>query len=204
MEASFYFAFAFVVVGIAFFLIFRQAIAALIGRIRSITKSGISTDPSQKAGTAERDPRAEAEALMRALDSALIREVEEGIKNDLAQRNLLGNEAVPVLIRYLAGMTIAMGFEESYRLIWGSQLSLLSYLNSQPDGQPAEALRPFYTLALSQYPEAYDAYSFEAWLSFLKDHLLLREDGGRLRITVRGREFLAYLTRMGRTYAKAW
>jgi hypothetical protein len=141
---------------------------------------------------------------MRALDSALIREVEEGIKNDLAQRNLLGAEAVPVLVRYLAGMQIAMGFEESYRLIWGSQLSLLTYLNSQPEGQPAEALRLFYTLASSQYPEAYDGYSFESWVGFLKDHLLVREDGGRLRITVRGREFLAYLTRMGRTYAKAW
>lgn len=204
MDAAFYFACAFVILGIAFFLVFRHAIAALIGRIRSITKSGISTDPSQKAGTAERDPRAEAEALMRALDSALIREVEEGIKKELGDRNLLGAEAVPVLIRYLAGMQIAIGFEESYRLIWGSQLNLLTYLNSQPDGQPTEAMRLFYTLASSQYPEAYEGYSFEAWLGFVRDHLLLREDGGRLRITVRGREFLAYLTRMGRTYAKAW
>lgn len=204
MDATFYFACAVVILGIAFFFIFRQSIAALIGRIRSITKSGISTDPSQKAGTSERDPRAEAETLMRALDSALIREVEEGIKSDLGQRNLLGAEAVPVLVRYLAGMQIAMGFEESYRLIWGSQLNLLTYLNTQSDGQPTEATRLFYTLASSQYPEAYDGYSFEAWLGFLRDHLLLREDGGRLRITVRGREFLAYLTRMGRTYAKAW
>lgn len=71
---------------------------------------------------------------MRALDSALIREVEEGIKKELGERNLLGAEAVPVLIRYLAGMQIAIGLEETYRLIWGSQLNLLSYLNTQPDG----------------------------------------------------------------------
>ena len=71
------------------------------------------------------------------------------------------------------------------------------------DGQPAEALRPFYTLAATQYPEAYNGYSFEAWLGFLRDQLLVREDGGRLRITVRGREFLTYLTRMGRSHNKA-
>jgi hypothetical protein len=140
---------------------------------------------------------------MRVLDNTLIREVEERITTDLRQRNLLGAEAVPVLVRILAGMQIAFGFEETYRLIWGSQLSLLNYLNTQMDGQPAEALRPFYTLAATQYPEAYNGYSFEAWLGFLRDQLLVREDGGRLRITVRGREFLTYLTRMGRSHNKA-
>jgi len=61
-------------------------------------------------------------------------------------------------------------------------------------------LRPFYTLAVTQYEDLYANYSFEQWLAFLKDSLLIREDGGRLRITVRGREFLAYLTRVGRSY----
>ena len=192
-----------VILGIAFFFIFRTPINGLISRVRSIGKTGITTDPAQKEAGPERDPRAEAEALMRILDNALIREVEEGITNELRQRNLLGAEALPVLVRHLAGMQIAFGFEETYRLIWGSQLSLLDYLNSQVDGQPAEALRPFYTLAASQYPEAYTGYSFEAWLGFLRDHLLVREDSGRLRVTIRGREFLAYLTRMGRSRNKA-
>lgn len=192
-----------VILGIAFFFIFRTPINGFISRVRSISKTGITTDPAQKEAGPERDPRAEAEALMRNLDNALIREAEEGITNELRQRNLLGTEALPVLVRYLAGMQIAFGFEETYRLIWGSQLSLLDYLNSQVDGQPAEALRSFYVLAASQYPEVYTGYSFEAWLGFLRDHLLIREDGGRLRVTVRGREFLAYLTRMGRTRNKA-
>lgn len=203
MNWSFYLASAIVVLGIAFFLIFRRSIIEFIARIRSISKTGITTDRTQREAAPERDPRAEAEALMRVLDNVLIREVEDGITTELRQRNLLGAEAVPVLVRYLAGMQIAFGFEETYRLIWGGQLSLLNYLNSQVDGHPAEALRPFYTLAASLYPEAYNGYSFEAWLGFLRDQVLLREDGGRLRITIRGREFLMYLARMGRSHNKA-
>ncbi len=203
MDSSFYLASAIAILGIVFFLIFRQPIVALIGRIRSISRAGITTDPSQREPSPERDPRAEAEALMRYLDNALIRETEDGITSDLRQRNLLGAEGIPVLVRILATMQLAFGFEETYRLIWGSQLSLLSYLNTQADGQPTEALRPFYTLAAGQYPEAYDGYSFEAWLGFLRDQVLVRGDGGRLRMTVRGREFLTYLTRMGRSHNRA-
>jgi len=204
MDSAFYFAAAIAIVAIAFFFIFRQPIISLIGRIRSISKTGITTDPAQqKAGTAERDPRAEAEAMMRELDNALIREVEEHIKNQLRERNLLGAEGVPVLTRYLASAYTVLSFEQNYRVIWGSQLSLLTYLNAEGDGQPAEAIRSFYTLAAVQYPDAYINYSFESWLGFLKDQLLLREDAGRLRVTIRGREFLAHLTRAGLSHNKA-
>jgi len=189
--------------GIAFFIIFRQKINELIDRIRTIGKSGVSVDPAQKEATTERDPRAEAEALIRELDSTLIREVEEHITNEFQQRRLSGDEAFRVVKRYLAVTYIALSFEVTYRLIWGSQLNLLDYLNSQIDGQPTEALRPFYVLASSQYPEWYGGYSFEQWLGFLRDQLLIREDAARIRITVRGREFLTHLTRMGYMRNKA-
>jgi len=139
---------------------------------------------------------------MRELDSALLRETEDGIQKELKQRNLVGIEAVPVLVRYVASLKIAFDFEIIYGLIFGSQLNLLNYLNTQSMGQPAEALRTFYTLAASQYPQIYSGYTFEQWLGFLKDQILLREDAGRLQVTIRGREFLAYLTRMGRAHNK--
>ena len=190
--------------GIAFFLIFYKPISRLIDRIRSISKSGITTDTNQRDAVESRDPRAEAEALMRDLDSALLREVETGINNELRPRNLLGAEAVPVLVKYLAGWQIAFHFEETYGLIWGSQINLLNYLNPLPGGTPRELARTFYTLSAAQYPEAYSGYSFEAWLGFLISRILIRDDNGQLRITVRGREFLAYLTRIGRSLNKAY
>lgn len=144
MDTTLCVAVAIVILGLAFFFVFRQPIIGLIGRIRSISRTGITTDPArQQEGAPDRDPRSEAEAMMRALDSTLIREIEEHITNQFRERNLLGAEGVPVLIRYLASVSIILGFEQIYRAIWGSQLSLLTYLNTQPDGQPAEAVRPF-------------------------------------------------------------
>lgn len=44
--------------------------------------------------------------------------------------------------------------------------------------------------------------SYEQWLTFLLDNLLLREDNGQLRITVKGCEFLTHLAKVGYTLNK--
>jgi hypothetical protein len=190
-------AIAIVIISISFLLTFRKKIGGLIDRIKSIGKDGVSLESGKQITKSEVDPRKEAEALMRQFDSALIREAEDLIKADLAKKGLLGaEELIPVLIRYTAALSIAYAFSELYRIIWGSQLSLLDYLNAHSP-QPITALRVFYSSGVSQYPLYYEAYTFEQWLGFLKDQLLIREDAGMIGITVRGREFLTYLTNTG-------
>ncbi len=196
------FAAGLVILGVVFLCMFRREIGSKIKDMRSIGKQGVVMGPSQADASVERDPRAEAEALMRAVDNPLLVEEEQAIRTDLGNRNLLGVEAVPVLIRYLAATRIALVFEFTYGLIFGSQLNLLHYLNTQPEGQPVDAVRPFYVSASTQYPETYNTFPFETWLGFLRDNVLVREDGARLRITTRGREFLAYLTQRGYPVSK--
>jgi hypothetical protein len=185
-----------VVLGVIFLFMFRTDIRELIRSIRKIDKSGVTLASMQKDPPTERDPKAEAEALLREFDSALLRELEDSISEDLRRRNLTGAEAIPVLVRHLASAYIGWTFEITYRTIWGTQLSLLEYLNANP-GQPVDAVRPFYEIGASVYSGRYQGYPIQQWLGFLKDSLLLREDGGVLNITVRGREFLLYLTRYG-------
>jgi len=194
-------AIAFIIIIIAFFFIFKKHIEDLIGRIKSIGKDGVALETGQQESNAEIDPQKEAEALMRQFDSALIRETEDLLKTELEKKNLLGTEAVPVLIRYVAALSIAYSFSEVYRIIWGSQISLLDYLNTQST-QPVNALRVFYNSGVARYPLSYSSYSFEQWLAFLKTHLLLRDDNAMISITVRGREFLTYLTSEGLTKNK--
>jgi hypothetical protein len=185
-----------VILGVVFLIMFRAEIRELMRSIRKIDKSGLTLSSMQRDHPVEKDPKAEAEALLRELDSSLLREVEEFIHQDLRQRNLTGAEAVPVLVRYLASAYIGASFEVIYRTIWGSQISLLEYLNANPT-QPVDAIRPFYEIGASVYSAIYQGYPIEKWLGFLKDSLLMREDGGVLNITVKDREFLLYLTRCG-------
>lgn len=196
-----YLAIATVIIVVSFFLLFRKQIIVLFPRVKSIGKSGVFLDSAEQKSKPEVDPRVEAESLMRQLDSVLIRETENIIKAELEKKNLLGVEAVPPLIRHVAALSIAYNFSEVYRIIWGSQLNLLDYLNTQPP-QPVAALRVFYNLGISQYPLFYEKYTFEQWLGYLKSQLLIRDDSGSIGITVKGREFLSFLTGLGLTRNK--
>ncbi len=190
------------ILGVVFLFMFRNQISDLILRIKSINSSGVTVGGSQKESLAEKDPREEAELLIQKLDSELVRETERLIKDDLANKKLGGSEAIPVLIKYFAVVYIEYLFLNLYRIIYGSQINLLDHLNTQ-NGQSREALQIFYNLGASQYPDIYKNYSYDQWLGFLKDQVLLREDQGMFRVTVRGREFLLYLARSGLSRNKA-
>jgi hypothetical protein len=88
--------------------------------------------------------------------------------------------------------------------IWGSQIVLLQALNGLGDvGAKEEDARVIYDRAASQNPAAFRNYPFEAYIKWLIDtaKLVTRKDD-RLVITVRGREFLAYLMRFSRSIAR--
>jgi len=149
-----------VVLGVVFLFMFRNEIRELFRNIRKIDRSGVTLAPAQKEAPTEKDPKAEAEALLRQFDSALLLEMEGSIYQDLRQRNLTGTEALPVLVRFLASAYLVSGFEIIYRTIWGSQLSLLEYLNAHP-GKPVDAVRPFHEVGASVYPNWFQGYPFE-------------------------------------------
>ncbi len=202
MEATIAYAVAALVFGAVFIIIFKKQIIELFPRLKKFGLTGVILSENQKGSLEGTDPRREAETLIRQLDSNLIREIEDNIKAEFAQRKLSGPEAVPVLIKYFAVVYIEYLFLNIYRIIWGSQINLLDYLNTQ-NGQSREALKIFYDIGTSQYPDVYENYSYDQWLGYLKDQVLLREDNAMFRITVRGREFLLYLTRSGLSRNKA-
>lgn len=189
-----YYAGAIVITAVIFFSMFKKQIIEQLPRIKTI--GPISLGENQKGALEATDPRKEAEDLIRQLDSELVRETEDLIKTELEKRKLTGSDAVPVLIKYFTVVYIEYLFSDIYRTIYGSQINLLDYLNSQ-GLQSRETLKIFYDIAMSQYGDLYKNYSYDQWLGYLKTQILLREDNGLFAITVRGREFLLYLTRSG-------
>jgi hypothetical protein len=186
------------ILGLVALFMFRPQLAGLLNRTRSIGRRGVIIDPvQQQDAMVEKDSGVEAEKLLRQFDGPLFQEVQEGVTKEFQTRGLSGDAGLKTAIRYIAVFKIAQDFEYIYRLIFGSQLSLLSYLNTERQRHPREALRTFYTVATNQYPQFYEHRTYDQWLAFLLESVLIREDNGELGITVKGCEFITHLAKLG-------
>jgi len=57
---------------------------------------------------------------------------------------------------------------------------------------------PYYTNAATDYAWYYVNYSFDKWIGFLRDCLLVTEQADNICITHRGREFLKFVVNEGK------
>jgi len=180
-----------VVIAIAFFLMFRKPIIRLVDRIKSIGPKGVVTAPLE-----QQVPVGPAAAeLPGVFDNQLLAQIEARI-TELIPRSA---ERERTLTRYTATFGIAYLFEKIYGMIWGSQLSALQFLNSSAGGADVDDLRPFYEKSVAQTRIPNE--TFERWLSFLLAHLVAQQ-GTRVEITLKGREFLKYVIDQGHTFLK--
>jgi hypothetical protein len=97
---------------------------------------------------------------------------------------------------------IAIGiFAYLYDMVWASiyrsQLLLLMELNRRM--LSLAEVKSYYDKAASDNPTHYANYSFDQWLDFMKSRILLIQYPSQMfEITVRGKDFLKYLTHWGR------
>ena len=99
-----------------------------------------------------------------------------------------------LLLKSLAANQIAVQFEHTYHLIFGSQIVALKFLAHQTVTGAAdiEEFRPVYNEA-QKFGLNPSKTSFEAWLWFLEYTVLVQKTEEKIAITLRGREFLKYL-----------
>ncbi len=201
---SFTWPLAFLIFAIVFLFLFRREIGAFILRVRHVSRLGIEAVGPEIPSAQRQEtpsPRPEEE-LIRALDSPVLREVEENIKKDFQSRGLSNSQSVNVLLRYFAAITLAYTFEVLYQNIWGSQIAILQFLNPLEAGAAVSFLEPFYSGAAQQYPDVFRPYPFGSYLQFLESRSLISRAGDTVSITKYGREFLTYLIREGKNPVK--
>jgi len=196
---------AIVILGIFFMVFFQKNLRALIDRIKRLKygRTEIQAE-TQPQNTPDTKPDI-TEQLMRQLDSPVLREREDLINEQLKKVGVQdGPDKEKVLIRYLATANLALIFERTDRLIWGSQLYILEYLNDRrPLGVLKEDIKTaYYDEAAKRWPIMFENYPYEDYLNFLKNSGLVIEKDGNLVITVFGVQFLQYLTAMGRSQAR--
>ena len=187
--------------GLIFIAVFFAPIRRFIDRIKSVGKEGVTTAealPSTQA--AEETKKKAVEELMRMPDTALLKELEGAIVKDLGDRQLdTQSDTTKVLVRHLAATQIALEFEQVHAIIFGSQIYLLKLMNEAAGVGLEETVIDKHFEHVKKLFPAFAAWSKEDYLRFLFNRLLIRKDGSRYGITVRGNDFLIWMARMGRS-----
>ena len=189
---------AFVVVAVIFLVLFRKAISGLLEKTQKISKEGIEI--AQTSQTKPSKKEFSAKELVKVPDSTTIREYEKRIEEDLDELKISDpNEKIKILTRQLAATQQNLFFSSVEKALWGSQLEILRYLNSNATGVDAEKIKSYYWKAVEKAPEAFAKYGFEKYIQFLIDVALVKKENNQYFITLVGKDFLVYLVNIGQT-----
>ena len=187
--------------GIVVVLVFKNQLRDLLGRITSIDKTGIKTQPNPEIQREESERIEAAQELMLAIGNTVaIQDVEGRIRRDLTTRQLsVDGETTKVLIKYLAASMLSLEFEQIQNLIFGSQIFLLKKLNEVTgQGQALVALESHYANVQKLFPDTFNDWSLEEYLQFLIGRKLIIFENDRYHITNLGKEYLVWMTRSGK------
>jgi hypothetical protein len=100
-------------------------------------------------------------------------------------------------VKLIAKGLPAFTYDVVWAYIFKSQILALMELNRQI--LTIAQVKEFYDKAAAAHPDRYAKYSFEHWMAFLTSNvLLIWHPSGMVQITVRGKDFLKYLTHCGR------
>jgi len=101
--------------------------------------------------------------------------------------------------RFIGVGVVSYLHEYTWLTIFGSQLRMVLDMNGRNGWMPLADSKNYYDKASLQYPDVYSNYSFEQWIAYMKEQgLILQHPSNMLEITVRGKDFLKYLTHWGR------
>lgn len=193
-----HFAFAF---GVVFLLVFHGQLRALLGRITSIDKTGIRTQPNPEIQ--REDPKkieAAQELLLAIGNTVVLQDIEGRIRNELTTRQLsVEGETTKVLIKYLAAAKVGLEFEQIQNLIFGSQIYLLKKLNQVTgQGQSLALIESHFEHVQKMFNDSFADWTLEKYLHFLFERQLIVLQDGRYHITNLGKEYLVWMARTGR------
>lgn len=110
------------------------------------------------------------------------------------------NDQQETLLRFIGMGYWGYSHEITWRIIYRSQILALAELNAKGGYLPIAAIRAHYDTAAAQNQNLYQRYTFEQWMEFMFERLLiLKRPADVIEITVQGRDFLKFLTHYGWT-----
>lgn len=181
------------------YLFLKKDISSLIKRISKLTPTSIELSDAMQSIELNVAPSiTAADELLEKLDSKLLTDEAEAIKQTLNEKSLdTDSDASKVLIKYLAATQLSLYFEYIDRSIFNSQIELLEYLNSLAKSDK-EDLKKFYEGASKKWPIPYKDYPYDSYIDWLVKNVLITPINGDFQITNFGVEYILFLYRSGR------
>jgi hypothetical protein len=143
-------------------------------------------------------PTFDAKTFFRtAYYSSVTAEVEKNMRS-IAEQNEPNNRE-GFLMRFIGVGVVSYLHDYTWLTIYKSQLLMLLDMNGKNGWMPLTDAKNYFDKASAEYPQIYSKYSFEQWIAYMKQQqLILQHPSNMLEITVRGKDFLKYLTHWGR------
>jgi hypothetical protein len=198
-------------------LLFKSEVKGLLNRAEKISPTGIETgkvvtqitDSAEKSDVVSsltnHSDKSDIETALHELDDPLVHQIEAQIEKSICEKYSKPEEREKVLLRLFAGLLMTHDFEQIYKTIFGSQLSLLELLNSNSNGLISDVAKSIYNFSKEANPVVYNEYAFGNWLNYLVSQgLILIDAEGKIILTVKGKAFLLFLVKSGYTKIKPY
>ena len=175
---------------IAFY--FRDDLRKLLPRIAKAGVSGVEFNslPQQQVTNVAIDSKSLSLPTNETIDS-LVPKLEAEIARYADEKKQ------PILIHALAHWQSVAFFENTFSLIWGSQIAALESLEQKGPIKRIDAISRFE----SEVKPIFDAHNlpidFDTWSSFLLKRVLANLDKDEFVVTGRGKDFLSYVRGQG-------
>lgn len=197
--------------GLIFYFLWKHGslVGEILKRISSISLPGgviMNTLPATAQETAKSIETLSTKLRADEFDNAVLVKYEARARDNFDARQLSPVEKEKIIIRYYVGTMLSLAFERIHKSIWGSQLSTIQDLNTLGEVgiEEVDICSRYYEPAKLRYPEIYEKYSFEQWLSFLTGFELASKKETKVVITPEGKEFLKYLIDQSYSFNKIY
>ena len=186
---------------LVFVFTFKQPLSELIRRTTKIGKEGLTAGSAPESQREKSDPEAVQQLLDVIGKSIVVTDIEGRIRTELTNKGLnTDGDTVKILIRHLAGTQLLLSFEQIHNFIFGSQIFLLKKLNEVAgQGRPVAFVNGHIGHVKSIYSSAFGEWSYDQYLEFLYNRLLIVRQEDQIHITNNGVEYLTWVARNGRS-----
>lgn len=179
--------------------ILKNPITILINKLKSVAIKDYKFDLSDQPIQKPKDPTPQSINIPIPTDSlGLVDEYKQLILNDLGKAIIKSEEdKINILVSHLAATQLKLVYQNINCSIFGSQIELLRWLNSMVNPVDVSRIKVFYDIAAEKYPDVYQKYTFQEYLSYLTNIKVLEIIGSEYRISKLGKGYLIYIDEFG-------